>query len=157
MSRPLISVTMDGKRVDTELKNAAKVMQTNADEWFQTFCVLLFNEMSTGGRYSKGTPVDTGYARANWSAGIGGASTATVTAAEQTTVSARAQQDLLRARVGDIVEFRNNAHYIGYLEYGTSRMAPRGFIRAAIAAAPQLAQRAVRVVSARMTQRQAGA
>lgn len=157
MARSLISVTMDGKRVDTELKNAAKVMQTNADEWFRTFCVLLFNEMATGGQYSSGTPVDTGYARANWSAGVGGATTATVTAADAATVGARARQDLLNAKVGDIVEFRNNAHYIGHLEYGTSRMAARGFIRAAIAAAPQLAQRAVRVVAARMKQRQAGA
>lgn len=151
---PMVSVTINGQQVDTELKNAASVFKADADEWFKVFCVSLFNEMATGGKYSPGTPVDTGYARANWSAGIGAASSQEVAATDQATVGARAQQDLLNAKIGDVIEFRNNAHYIRYLEYGTSRMAPRGFVRAAVAAAPQLAQAAVRVMKQRMKRRE---
>lgn len=112
----------------------------------------------------KGTPVDTGFARANWFATISGAtpgepemvsnpnyggttksgmkddrkeipSVATMQAETQ----ALSAVELSRAKIGDIVHLANNCEYIEALEYGHSQQAPEGMVRIAIAKADSIA------------------
>jgi hypothetical protein len=76
-----------------------------------------------GARIIERTPVDTGFARANWfptlngqmAAGGGGAVVATVS--------------FSGARLGDTLGMVNNTEYIRALEYGHSQQAPQGMVR----------------------------
>lgn len=100
--------------------------------------VALFNEVATGGQYSPGTPVDTGYARANWYA-VSGYSGSRPPVAGGYGGAAGAATSLATLRLGEPVLIANPVPYIVALEYGTSRMAPRGFVRRAVQAWPQIA------------------
>lgn len=97
-----------------------------------------------------GTPVDTGWARANWVPNIGGAFDGTAGTREQAQQgridSGTAQRGLValatqyRLRQGPVF-ITNNVPYIGILNDGSSAQAPRAFVQAAIA-------KAVRAVTA---------
>lgn len=129
-----------------------EAFEKNADLLIKGFCQTLFNEIQSGGRYSPGTPIDTGFARANWHGGIGAegpAPTGTDVAASQAQLAETAQA----AKVGDVVILANNAPYINRLEFGfigtdslgrfftgfgprsvggRSSQAPEGFVRLAL-------------------------
>lgn len=85
-----------------------------------------------------GTPVDTGWARANWVPGIGTPSTSTVGSPKAVTETAQrggiARMLGYKARQGP-VHITNNVPYIMRLNEGWSRQAPSGFIQAAVAKA----------------------
>jgi hypothetical protein len=89
------------------------------------------------------TPVDTGWARANWLPSIGVPATPIgnpISRVERSAVvgSAQGQQaaaeaGLLRYRLSSgSVFIRNNVPYIGSLNAGSSAKAPAGFVQAAI-------------------------
>ena len=88
-----------------------------------------------------GTPVDTGWARANWIPRIGApfsGTDGTRAQAEAGSVS-RAQQEagiaaMLRYKITPTgkVFITNNVPYIGKLNDGWSKQAPKGFVQAAI-------------------------
>lgn len=83
-----------------------------------------------------GTPVDTGWARANWQPNIGGP--ARTTSGSRESVTSAAQNEGLGALVGwrlasgAKIHITNNVPYIGFLNQGTSKQAPAGFVQAAI-------------------------
>lgn len=87
-----------------------------------------------------GTPVDTGWARANWIPNIGGPSTFDGTPPEdrsQVGAARSAQQSGLAAAAGfrlsqQSVVISNNVPYIGRLNAGHSMQAPANFVQAAI-------------------------
>jgi hypothetical protein len=91
-----------------------------------------------------GTPVDTGWARANWVPRVGSPPTGTVGTREQAengVINASAAEVEL-ARIATTYSFRqgrvyitNNVPYITRLNEGYSRQAPRGFVQKAIAKA----------------------
>lgn len=91
-----------------------------------------------------GTPVDTGWARANWVPRVGSPPQGTVGTREQAengVVNAGAAEIEL-ARIATTYSFRrgriyitNNVPYIVRLNEGSSRQAPRGFVQNAIAKA----------------------
>jgi hypothetical protein len=97
-----------------------------------------------------GTPVDTGWARANWIPAIGVPRTVpagTREAAEAGSVPLGAQQSGV-ARVATSytmsqgrVHITNNVPYIVELNEGSSKQAPSGFVQAAIARAVDRATR----------------
>lgn len=86
----------------------------------------------------KATPVDTGWARANWIPSIGdpvlvpdGAPTAVSTSAQ-----AAGEAQVLSYKLGNgALWISNNVPYIRFLNYGTSSQAPSGFVEVAIATA----------------------
>jgi hypothetical protein len=88
-----------------------------------------------------GTPVDTGWARANWVPNIGAPQTTTEgtrEAAEAGSVSTAGQQAAV-ARVAASyrrsqgpVFITNNVPYVVFLNEGSSKQAPRGFVQNAI-------------------------
>jgi hypothetical protein len=83
------------------------------------------------------TPVDTGWARSNWIAKVRGPLSSPV--GSKTSVSSAFQQQALltivtsyKLRTGP-VHITNNVPHIVFLNEGSSRQAPRGFVQAAIA------------------------
>lgn len=87
------------------------------------------------------TPVDTGWARANWLPGIGGAPTNEAPRPDngQGIVSAGGRQSAAVASFATSYNLRqgevfivNNVPYILQLNEGSSRQAPAGFVQAAI-------------------------
>lgn len=112
----------------------------------QGIAQTVFNEIQSGGRYSPGTPIDTGFARLNWIGGIGAAfhpDAPSMSAAEAKRSPAAARQAARRQaqandrtvrelQVGGTLVLANNAPYIRRLEYGWSKQAPTGMIRNAL-------------------------
>lgn len=85
-----------------------------------------------------GTPVDTGWARANWIVQIGSPHTSTF--GDPTSVSTAAQEAgkaaVIRYKLGQGPVFiSNNVPYILRLNEGWSQQAPAGFVQGAIAKA----------------------
>lgn len=88
-----------------------------------------------------GTPVDTGWARANWVPSLGKSfegTAGTVEQAEQGRIdSGKAQRGLValatryRLRQGPVF-ISNNVPYIGRLNDGSSTQAPKGFVQSGI-------------------------
>ena len=78
------------------------------------------------------TPVDTGMARRNWQAAKDSIPTSIIPyAGDPGTAQAQAVSAAQSTAFGDdgVFYFANNVHYIYYLEFGTSRMAPVGMAR----------------------------
>jgi len=104
----------------------------------------------------RNTPVDTGFLRASWSASIGTvANTRAGTAPSARGVSkdgmgtvSRMNLVGARLRLGQTYYATNGAAYAAHVEYGTSRMAPRAFVRGTLARAPAIAEAAARKVAA---------
>jgi hypothetical protein len=89
------------------------------------------------------TPVDTGWARANWVPEIGqrppetefaGDKPSPEEVSQQAAISERKKSEIFSYRLnqGDIF-ISNNAPYIGKLNAGSSRQEPAGFVQRAIA------------------------
>lgn len=88
-----------------------------------------------------GTPVDTGWARANWIPSLGGEPASTPSGSRTSVATAEAA---LQAGKGSLLGYKlfngpvfitNNVPYILKLNEGTSDQAPKGFVQAAITAA----------------------
>ena len=103
----------------------------------------------------RNTPVDTGFLRASWYVSLDspdgsspnpdaekspGASIPPVTVA-------RLSLTIHEAKPGQTLYFLNQANYAQHVEYGTSRMAPRGFVRQTINNAPAIAERTIRRIA----------
>ena len=98
----------------------------------------LANEISSGGKYSPGTPIDKGFHRASWDAAIGsvpaGGSAGTPGAA-----LARMEEQALALEVGQTLYLTNDGPAIRRLEFdGWSQQAPDGFVRPAARAIQQI-------------------
>jgi hypothetical protein len=82
------------------------------------------------------TPVKTGRARANWQAGLERPPDGVLEKTDmdgRTTVD-RGRAAIARARPFETIWIVNNLPYIGALEQGSSRQAPRGMVAATLAA-----------------------
>jgi hypothetical protein len=87
-----------------------------------------------GNQVGKGTPVDTGFARANWRPSLNAPSSSTVSLLDpsgQSTI-ARIKTVGQRWNVGDIFYLVNRADYIGALNAGHSPQAAPGFVQKAV-------------------------
>lgn len=86
------------------------------------------------------TPVDTGWARANWTLSVGSEpdNTTAIRQPGASIGSARAKQARGQARMASYKAIQgpawisNNVPYIGRLNHGYSKQAPAGFVEAAI-------------------------
>lgn len=106
------------------------------------------------------TPVDTGRARSNWQAAIGGPVSgfmpeAYVPGKEGSTGAANVQAATDQARgviagykAGQTIHITNNLDYIGALNRGTSAQAARGFVQTAILTGIAAVRAAPGIVSA---------
>lgn len=82
------------------------------------------------------TPVITGFLRGSWSASIGRPDTSPANGRNNASVALV----LAGVKAGDVVYHTNNAKYGRYVEFGTSRMSPRAFVRRTVAKAAQIAR-----------------
>ena len=141
---------VNAREFEINLSAHVERLGERADQFVQGFCQTLFSEIHSGGRYSPGTPVDTGFARASWYAGVGGPGSARglaeptarspgLLASEAAAALADLDEVSLHAKAGDVVELANDARYIGVLENGSSQQAPQGMVRLAILAGQQIA------------------
>lgn len=116
----------------------------------------VYNEMSSGGKFSPGTPIDTGAHRQHWDAGVGdlpaggdagGAADARVVAAisafqpGETLFVTNNGPAIRRLEFGFIGTDALGRYYIGFgpkSVNGRSSQAPDGFVRPAAEAFPQI-------------------
>jgi len=94
------------------------------------------------------TPVDTGHARANWQIGISVAPTGEIQGTDKSGGStiAAALPTVQQFGAGKVAYLANNAPYITQLEYGSSKQAPAGMARIAVAKWQAVVDKAVRSV-----------
>lgn len=93
-----------------------------------------------GGRLIHRTPVESGAARGNWRAGIGGYSTAETGQLDKggaATVENIAHA-VAGAKAGQVVYLTNTLPYILSLEHGHSDRAPNGMVAVTMTEAPRL-------------------
>jgi HK97 gp10 family phage protein len=100
------------------------------DQFVREFCQDLAEKVV------ENTPVQTGFLRGSWAAGIG----APAIAASVSDPSPRIALNLSRAKAGDTIFISNSASYGAFVEFGTSRMSPRAFVRRTVAQAQTIAQ-----------------
>lgn len=91
----------------------------------------------------KKTPVDTGRARGNWQTTIGSPASGEIERLDRSGAASVSEVVSVVGRSGltDVVFLTNNLPYIGVLEYGHSRQAPRGMVRTSIAEFPYIVKR----------------
>ncbi len=107
----MAKVTFDMKALDTFIGKSKEKMEAVAKQAV----------VEAAARIQARTPVDTGFARAQWFPVINGRQTAeTVTLATFTFDG---------MKLGDTIGIANNASYILKLEYGHSGQAPQGMVR----------------------------
>src|SRR5262245_47118934 len=102
----------------------------------------------------RATPVLTGFLRGSWYAQVGGGGGAGAGVPGGIAPSgggsiARMNLVATQLKPGQIYTAINGARYAGYVEFGTSRMRPRAFVRGTLAKAPQIAAGAARRVANR--------
>jgi hypothetical protein len=98
----------------------------------------------------RNTPVDTGFLRGSWWSSIGGPNFG-AGSIDKAGASAIARMNLVASQivVGQVYYAMNGANYAAFVEYGTSKMAPRAFVRTTLARAPAIAEAAARRVASR--------
>lgn len=89
------------------------------------------------------TPVDTGWARANWVPSIGASVSVPAPNTGGGVGSAQAKQaagiaSVLGYTLGPVVYVSNNVPYITKLNEGSSKQAPQGFVQAAVVKAAKI-------------------
>lgn len=126
-----------------QLQAFADMVKENAD--------TVFREVATevGASVINLTPVDTGRALSNWRAGINAADD--VYEETEDPLDARTTMRLTASfkgiKFGDTAYITNATPHIPFLEYGSSRQAPNGFIRITLARFDEIVASAVAKVN----------
>ncbi len=114
----------------------------------------LRDNVIVGGEFSPGTPVDTGFARANWWMDVNGSGTPPETKerVEGTSLDSTERLNdiglsIAGLKAGDVFGLNNGAEYIEDLEFGHSGQAPEGMVRVAVAAGQEILDQAVKRVA----------
>lgn len=125
------------KELADKMDRLSKLIPVNVDRALKETVLVIDQILITS------TPVDTGRARANWIVGLG-PSTAAIDAyapgKNGNTAGANAEaalaqaQDFLSGTDAQVIYISNNLSYIQYLNEGSSKQAPAGFIEAAVQA-----------------------
>ncbi len=97
---------------------------------------------ATAADFVANTPVKVGWLRASWTVTVEGAAMDGAPEAPDPggdATVARLQAGIAAVPDGARISFRNVAPYAQFVEFGTSKMAPRAFIRGTIAHIPVIA------------------
>lgn len=117
---------------DQDIRATVRAVEKDAERVIKRVGFACQNELK------RATPVDTGWARANWQVSIGHPITQTTGSREAVNVSAQAAGEA-RLLVYDLSQgdiwITNNVPYIQELNQGHSKQAPAGFVEDAIRAA----------------------
>ncbi|WWA79503.1 HK97 family protein [Xanthomonas phage Kintu] len=126
-----------------QLQEFADMVQQDADEVFQIVAT------EVGQSVINLTPVDTGRALSNWNAGINSPDD-TYRETEDpmdSQTSSRLAGEFSTLKFGDTAYITNATPHIPFLEYGSSKQAPNGFVRITLARFNNIVQDAVRRVA----------
>jgi hypothetical protein len=88
------------------------------------------------------TPVDTGRARANWRAALGGPFTKELDSTDAGAAISQAQGVIAGSKPGQAIYISNNVPYIVRLNEGSSAQAPAGFVEDALLAGAEIIRKA---------------
>lgn len=141
--------SLDGAAFRAKIRADGAAVEQKMVRVVQVFAVELGQNIVVGGEVSPGTPVDTGNARGAWVLSVG-APDEGVTSGIGRDPMALGTRAVGAMRLGDWLFWTNVVRYVPVLEYlFWSKQAPRGFVRLAIAARQQLADKAARFVFGR--------
>lgn len=91
---------------------------------------LMAENIIVGGKFSPGTPVDTGNARGSWYPALNGEPASSASGVRGGVVASDLAAIAFRnGKAGDTFELWTNVVYMPPLEYGHSKQAPRGMVR----------------------------
>ena len=142
--RPVASASPGGAiALRASFQRWRELMKRNGRLLVQGVASTLANEIHSGGKYSPGTPIKTGFHRANWAAGIDSAPIG-VSVGESLLANPGATLDQMQAKARDLEVGQtwiasNSGPAIGRLEFdGWSQQAPDGFVRPAARAIQQI-------------------
>lgn len=155
----MATMTMGGTQTQrayqfkADLEQHAQRLRDRVTEAYVNVILLLFMNIVVGGNYSPGTPRDTGYAANSWVVGLNGIGAfrqpSERPSGDKGPVALDSVDDLqqvLTARLEDVVHLSSNAAYMGALEDGHSSQAPTGMVWLAIHAGPQIVSEVVRTM-----------
>ena len=97
------------------------------------------------------TPVRTGFLRGSWFPSINTKDSTfegTFDKSGAQTI-ARIALEIQTSKIGDVFYILNGANYAKFVEYGTSRMAPRAFVRGTVNRLPQIVNRTIERIKVR--------
>lgn len=118
------------------------------DEATRNIAFSLGEEVIVGGKYSPGSPVDTGFFRSEWMVSIGTAPSGGLvdrpTKGTFTTNLDKISLILAKVKAGPSIFYSNPASYGMLLELGRSGQAPRGMVRISVAAGQHITDDVVR-------------
>ena len=120
-----------------DVKKWAKAAEVTLETYLREYGQSLME------RTVQNTPVDEGFLRNSWHVSLSpldGQGTARTADKSGTNAIAEASLVLSTMESGDTVYFVNGAKYARFVEYGTSRMAPRAFVRKTLNQTKQIAQ-----------------
>ena len=126
-----------------QLQAFGELVQEEADQVFRIVAT------EVGQSVINLTPVDTGRALSNWNAGIN-APDDTYRETEDpmdSQTSSRLASELSTLKFGDTAYITNATPHVPFLEYGSSKQAPNGFVRITLARFNNIVQDAVRRVA----------
>lgn len=117
--------------------SAAGALASRLNRFVQVTGSAVALEVQSGGKYGPGTPVDTGFARANWTAALDGeppeVSRTRINVPGAHAGEALASEEAIQAltatmAAGQTLALANRTEYIGDLEAGKSPQAPEGMV-----------------------------
>jgi len=121
-----------------DVGNFIKNAKLNQDKFVRQFSQELMYEVV------QNTPVLTGFLRSSWHPYINNSgndsSSGTADPSGQIALD-RIALIVSNLKAGDVLYYINHAEYGVFVEYGTSRMEPRAFVRSVVARADTIAQR----------------
>ena len=112
-----------------QLQEFVELVQEQSDEVFRIAAT------EVGASVINGTPIDTGRALANWNAGINSPDDVyrEIEDPLDQNTTLRLTSEFKGLKFGDTAYITNATPHIPFLEYGSSRQAPRGFVRITLA------------------------
>jgi hypothetical protein len=119
------------KEFGADLSRLQEVVATKSRQLVQGTARVLADEAISGGNYSVGTPIRTGFHRSHWDASVDGPPEGPP-AADQAGAEARVEAAIETFTPGSTLYLTNNGPAIRRLEFdGWSPQAPDGFVRPA--------------------------
>jgi hypothetical protein len=118
--------------LDRRLTEVSKRLTRGVEKLFSEVIEEIGREV-VGDSPGTGTPVDTGFARANWRPSLNTPASSPISFLDPTGKATISRIIIvgLRWQVGDVFYITNRAPYIGLLNSGSSPQAPAGFVKRA--------------------------
>jgi len=126
-----------------QLQAFGDMVQEDADQVFRIVAT------EVGESVINATPIDTGRALSNWNAGINSPDDVYRETEDplDAKTSKRLASEFQNLNFGDTAFITNATPHIPFLEYGSSRQSPNGFVRVTLARFNQIVQKAVATVT----------